>query len=78
MINTPEYKLAKFLDNITKPHIQLEYMLKPTGGCINKLHSYQFLFGQKFVSFDVVSLFTNVLYEEIIKLIADHYFPKKN
>ena len=52
-------------------------MLKPTCGCINKLHSYQFSFGQKSISFDVVSLFTNVLYEETIKLIADHYFPKK-
>ena len=77
MINTPEYKLAKFLDNIIKPHIPHEYMLKPTGDCINKLHLYQFSSGQKFVSFDVVSRFTNVPHEETIKLIADELFSEK-
>ena len=77
MINTPEYKLAKFLDNIIKPHIPHEYMLKLTGDCINKLRSYQFSSGQKFVSFDVFSLFTNVPYEETIKLIANQLFSEK-
>ena len=28
MTNTPEYKLAKFLDNIKQPHIPHKYMLK--------------------------------------------------
>ena len=46
MINTPEYKLAKFLDNIIQPHIPHKYILKSTGGFINKLHSYKFSSGQ--------------------------------
>ena len=44
----------------------------------NKLHSYEFSSGQKLVSFDVVSLFTNVPLEETIKLIADELFSEKN
>ena len=73
MINTPEYKLAKFLDNIIKPHISHECILKLTGN-FNKLHSYKFSSGQKIVSFP----FTNVPLEETIKLIADQLIPKKN
>ena len=38
MINTPEYKLAKFLDNIIQPHIPHKYMLQSAGDFINKLH----------------------------------------
>ena len=53
-------------------------MLKSTGDSINKLHSYEFSSGQKLVSFDVVSLFTNVPLEETIKLIADELFSEKN
>ena len=78
MISTPEYKLSKFLDNIIKPHIPHEYMLKSIGDFIKKLHLYKFSSGEKLVSFDVVSLFTNVLSEETIKLIADELFSKKN
>ena len=77
MINTPEYKLAKFLDNIIQPHIPHKYMLKSTDDFINKLHSYKFSSGQKLVSFDAVSFFTNVPLEETIKLIADKLFSEK-
>ena len=77
MINTPEYKLAKFLDNIIQPHIPHKYMLQSTGDFINELHSYEFSSGQKLVSFHVVSLFTNVPLEETIKLIADELFSEK-
>ena len=78
MINTPEYKLAKFLDNIIQSHIPHKYMLKSTGNFINKLHSYKFSSGKKLVSFDVVFLFTNVPLEETIKFIADELFSEKN
>ena len=72
-----EYKLAKFLDNIIKPHIPHEYMLRSIGDFIKKLQSYKFSSGQKLVSFNVLSFFTNVLSEETIKLIADELFSKK-
>ena len=78
MINTPEYKLAKFLDNIIQPHIPHKYMLKSIGNFINKLNSYKFSSEQKLVSFDVVSLFTNLPLEETIKLIADELFSEEN
>ena len=52
-------------------------MLKSTGDFINKLYSYKFSSDQKLVSFDVVSLFTNVPLEETKKLIADELFSEK-
>ena len=52
-------------------------MLKLTGNFINKLHSYKFLSRQKLVSFNIISLFTNVPLEETIKVMADELFSKK-
>ena len=53
-------------------------MLKSTGDFIKNLHSYKFSSRQKLVSFDIIFLYTNVLLEEAIKLIANKLFSKKN
>ena len=53
-------------------------MLKSTGDFINKLHSYKSLSGQKLVSFNIFSFFTNVSLEKTINLIADELFSEKN
>ena len=47
MVGTPEYKLAKYLDNLIKPHIPDTYLLKSTDDFIERLK--QFLCN-KFVS----------------------------
>ena len=60
MVGTPEHCLAKFLDNIIKPHIPNQNMLKSTTDFLDKLDQFDVKNGDKMVSFDVVSLFTNV------------------
>ena len=71
MINTPEHCLAKFLDNIIKPHIPNQFMLNSTTNFLDKLDKFEIKTGDKMVSFDVVSLFTNVPLMYTINLIAD-------
>ena len=71
MINTPEHCLAKFLDNIIKPHIPNQNMLNSTTNFLDKLDKFEIKPGDKMVSFDVVSLFTNVPLIYTINIIAD-------
>ena len=80
MINKPENKLAKFLDNIVQPYIPYEYILKSTGDFINQLTFTQIFVRTKISKLrcTVVSLFTNVPLEETIKLTADELFSEKN
>ena len=74
MLNTAEYKLAKFLDNIIKPHIPSKHMLDSTSSFLDKLKEFVFRQNDILVSFDVVSLFTNVPLGETIDMIAEHIY----
>ena len=74
MINTPEHCLAKFLDDIIKPHIPNQHMLNSTSNFLDKLDDFEIKPGDKMVSFDVVSLFTNVPLIHTINIIADHVY----
>ena len=78
MINTAEYHLAKFLDKIIKPHIPSEYMLNSSSGFLEKLKTFCFRPSDILVSFDVVSLFTNVPLNQTIDMIADHIYKQKS
>ena len=69
MIGTPQYKLAKFLDDLIKPHIPDTYLLKSTQEFTDRLKETPFNNGNSMVSFDAVSLFTNVSLAETIELI---------
>ena len=74
MINTAEYHLAKYLDSIIKPHIPSEFMLESTSSFLGKLKEFCFKPMDILISFDVVSLFTNVPLEQTINTIADHIY----
>ena len=74
MINTAEYHLAKYLDSIIKPHIPSEYMLDSTSSFLGKLKEFCFKPTNILISFDVVSLFTNVPLAQTIDKIADHIY----
>ena len=78
MIGTPEYELAKFLDNIIKPYIPNQYMLFSTKHFLEKIKDFNILPGDKMVSFDVVSLFTNVPLIDTINLIANYIYSKSD
>ena len=78
MINTPEYELAKFLDNLIKPYIPNQYMLFSTKQFLDKLKDFSILPGDKMVSFDVVSLFTNVPLIETINLVANYIYARND
>ena len=71
MVGTPEYKLAKYLDNLIKPHIPDTYLLRSTENFIEKLKECPCNNKNTMVSFDVVSLFTNVPLAETIELVIE-------
>ena len=77
MIRTAEYKLAKFLDEIIKPHIPSCSMLTSTSNFLERLKTFVFNPDDILVSFDVVSLFTNVPLVETIDIIANHIYQNK-
>ena len=71
MIGTAEYKLAKYLDEFIKPNINVSHSVDSTSAFMDKLKAFEFKEGDKLVSFDVCSLFTNVPLDETIGLISD-------
>ena len=78
MIGTAEYKLAKYLDQIIKPHIPSKYMLSSTWEFLDKLKLFIFKPSDCMISFDVISLFTNVPLIETIDIISDYVYKSKS
>ena len=78
MINTAEYQLAKYLDFLIKPHIPSHYMLDSTVNFLKQLSDFKFSPTDTLVSFDVVSLFTNVPLGDTIHLIADYIYSSNS
>ena len=76
MIGTSEYKLAKFLHSVIEPSIPDKYMLSSTNHFIEKLKQAKAQSHQILVSFDVISLLTNVPLEETTQIIANYLFDK--
>ena len=68
MVNTPEYALAKFLDNMIKPYLPQTCMLKSTNNFTKELKEFNSNNQNTMVSFDVISLFTNVSFVETIDI----------
>ena len=78
MIDTPEYNLAKFLDQIIKPYIPNQFMLDSIFHLLDKLKEFFPSPNQIMVSFDVVSLFINVPLEETIDMIVIYIYKENN
>ena len=73
MRNTPQYELARYLDRVIKPVIPDAHMLPSTKSFLDKISNID-LHGKKLVSFDVVSLFTNVPLQEVIDKACDYVY----
>ena len=78
MVETPEYKLAKFLDNLIKPYIPDIYLLRSTENFIERLNECPCNNKNSMVSFDVASLFTNVPLAKTIELVIQRLFDNNN
>ena len=63
--------LAKWLDDILKPHIPSEMISNDTFDFVNKFHAASLPINSFLVSYDVKSLFTNVPVDETIKHICE-------
>ena len=78
MINTPEYKLAKHLDKVIKPHIPGKYLISSNAEFLQRLHEFEQRDGDWCISFDIVSLFTNIPLKETINIIANDMHPDES
>ena len=76
MVNTPEYKLAKYLDGFIKPNIPDQFMLSSTADFISVINSYPLKGDEYLVSYDVTSLFTNVPLQETIDIVVKYVYSK--
>ena len=73
-VGTYNFNLAKYLDQILKPLVDQEYMLKDTFDFVNKITNINPDQDKYMASFDVESLFTNIPTNETIKIILDLAF----
>ena len=76
MIGTPEYGLAKWLDSYIKPNIPSTYMLSSTDNFVNLVKDFPVQSGDKLISFDVKSLFTNVPLVETIDIVTSYLYAE--
>ena len=78
MVNTPKYALAKFLDNMIKPYLPQTRMLKPIDHFIEELKKFNPNSQNTMISFDMVSLFTNVALVKTIDIIINRLYDEHN
>ena len=80
MTNTPHYNVGKFLSNLLHPLTLNDYSLADSFDAvpqINNIPKHLFREGYQFVSFDVVSLFTNVPLSRTVQTILDRIYNEK-
>ena len=76
----PHYNVGKFLAELLNPLAHNEYTLRDSFHAVSDLKSIPnelFTQGYRLVSFDVVSLFTNVPLKRTVQIILDRVFKGK-
>ncbi|XP_066924964.1 uncharacterized protein [Clytia hemisphaerica] len=77
---TPHYGIGKYLSSILNPLTRNEFTLKDSFDAANRINvipTELFEQGYKYVSFDVVSLFTNDPLKKTIDIILTRVYDKK-
>ena len=72
------YNLAKYLDRLIKPYIPDEYSVTSNAEFLTRLKCFQHEAGDFCISFDVVSLFTNIPLEQTINIVANYLYDEAN
>ena len=78
--NTPYYGIVKFLANLLNPLTLNDFTVKDSFDAANKIQQIPkelFDSGYKFMSFDVISLFTNVPLAKTIDIILKRVYSEK-
>ena len=75
-INTASYLLANYLAKLLSNRSICEYTVKSTSDFINLIKGQNKPNNFKFISFDVISLFTNVLLDMMIDFILKRIYNK--
>ena len=78
MVNTPVYNLAKYLDSLIKPSIPDKYSISSNTEFLEQLKGFDHKGGDFCISFDVVSLFTNIPLSQTIGIVADYLYAETN
>ena len=76
MIRTAEYNLARYLVKIINDVMPTTYMLCSTGSFVNQISSFDFQPSHVLVSYDVVSLFTNIPLNETIDIVCNYVYQQ--
>ena len=71
---TYNYALAKWLEDKLKPLSYNQYMVSDTFQFVDEIQGLKINNGEILVSYDVTLLFTNVLLDETIQILADKAF----
>ena len=78
--NTTHYNVGKFLSNLLNPLTHNRFSLSDSFQAVSDINSIPknlFLEGYQFVSFDVVSLFTNVPLTKTVNIILERVYTEK-
>ena len=70
-LNTYNYHLAKFLCNLLQPHLPSRYTVSDSFSFVQELHTID-ASNKYMVSFDLVSLFTNIPLKECVDLAVSY------
>ena len=76
MIRTAEYNLAKYLVKIINDVMPTTYMLNSSGPFVNQISSFDFQPSHVLVSYDVVSLSTNIPLNETIDIVCNYAYQQ--
>ena len=76
MIRTAEYNLAKYLVRIINDAMPTTYMLNSAGSFVSHISSFDFQPFHVLVSYDVVSLLTNIPLNEAIDIVCKYVYQQ--